>query len=134
MTVTDIYVCVLYHFEHRLQCWLSLITKQWLEASRIEDYGILKAESGEEAVELLKEHTVHCGLLDIHLGEGMSGIKVMEHIRNLKNMRKIPLVAVTAFYAGDMSKQLLDSGFDDYLAKPYKFNELEKILKKNGII
>ncbi|MFC1550833.1 response regulator [Candidatus Neomarinimicrobiota bacterium] len=94
----------------------------------------INATSGEEAVELLKEHTVHCGLLDIHLGEGMSGIKVMEHIRNLKNMSKIPLVAVTAFYAGDMSKQLLDSGFDDYLAKPYKFNELEKILKKNGII
>ena len=94
----------------------------------------INATSGEEAVELLKEHTVHCGLLDIHLGEGMSGIKVMEHIRNLKNMSKIPLVAVTAFYAGDMSKQLLDSGFDDYLAKPYKFNELEKIFKKNGII
>jgi CheY-like chemotaxis protein len=94
----------------------------------------IHAKSGEEALEILKEHTVKCGLLDIHLGEGMSGIKVMEHIRKLKNMSKIPLVAVTAFYTGEMSKQLLDSGFDGYLAKPYKFHELEALLKKNGII
>jgi CheY-like chemotaxis protein len=43
------------------------------------------------------------------------------------------MIAVTAFYAGEMSKELIKKGFDDYLAKPYKFDQLLEILKRNNL-
>ncbi len=94
---------------------------------------VVKAASGEEALILIKEVKINGGLLDIHLGDGMSGITLMEKIRKMDGYMKLPLIAITAFYAGEMSKQLIKKGFTDYLAKPYKFDQLLKILKSNNL-
>jgi CheY-like chemotaxis protein len=93
----------------------------------------VKAVSGEEALTLIKDVKLNGGLLDIHLGDGMSGITLMEKIRKIEGYNKLPLIAVTAFYAGEMSKQLIKKGFNDYLAKPYKFDQLLGILKRNNL-
>jgi CheY-like chemotaxis protein len=94
---------------------------------------VLKAASGEEALTLIEKVQIKGGLLDIHLGDGMSGVTLMEKIRKIEGYAELPLIAVTAFYAGEMSKELIKNGFDDYLAKPYKFDQLLEILKRNNL-
>jgi CheY-like chemotaxis protein len=94
---------------------------------------VLKAASGEEALTLIEKVQIKGGLLDIHLGDGMSGITLMEKIRKIEGYTELPLIAVTAFYAGEMSKELIKKGFNDYLAKPYKFDQLLEILKRNNL-
>jgi CheY-like chemotaxis protein len=94
---------------------------------------VLKAASGEEALTLIEKVQIKGGLLDIHLGDGMSGVTLMEKIRKIEGYTELPLIAVTAFYAGEMSKELIKKGFNDYLAKPYKFDQLLEILKRNNL-
>lgn len=86
------------------------------------------AESGEEALNLIKQQKVQLILVDISLVSGMSGIEFLKKIKKDKQFKSIPTIAVTA-HAGDSDrKRLLEIGFDEYLAKPFKLKELSKVI------
>ncbi len=70
-------------------------------------------------------------LIDISLVGGMSGTEFLKKIRRRKGFKNIPAIAVTAFaMVGDREK-FLEEGFDDYLAKPYTFNDFIEVLQRN---
>ena len=56
---------------------------------------IVSTESGEKAVELLKENKFDCMVLDLGL-EDLSGFEVLEKIQNDENARKVPVVIYTS--------------------------------------
>lgn len=88
-----------------------------------EGYHTLLAYNGKEALALLKEHTVHCIVMDIMMPE-MDGIEATMKIRQEKN---IPILMLSA-KSEDVDKILgLNIGADDYLTKP--FNPLELIAR-----
>ncbi|MFQ6605513.1 MAG: response regulator [Fidelibacterota bacterium] len=88
------------------------------------------AASGEEAIDIMKLYRFKCGLFDINLGEGMSGLHLMEIVRQEEEYKNIPIIAVTAYYGGGMHKKLLNRGFTDYLSKPYDLPQLQELLKQ----
>jgi CheY-like chemotaxis protein len=90
----------------------------------------VSASSGEDALEVMKTSDVDCMLLDINLGAGMSGITLMEEFRKQGRFILTPMIAVTAYYKGGMSKELIDKGFTDYLPKPFRMEQLKEMLKK----
>jgi PAS domain S-box-containing protein len=90
----------------------------------------ITATSGEEAVEIMKGNYVDCMLLDINLGKGISGIVLMEMFRNQKEFEYIPIAAVTAYFGGGLSRNLLDKGFSDFLAKPFTKDQLKSMLQR----
>jgi len=94
----------------------------------------VKASTGEEALNLVKNETVDGALLDINLGHGMSGIELMQTLRREERFAKIPMIAVTAYYGGGLHEELLEQGFTDYLCKPFKFDELKEMLAKYFLI
>ncbi len=69
-------------------------------------------------------------LFDINLPPPWDGTHLMQEIRKkLKEYKTVPFVAQTAYaMAGDKEK-LLESGFDDYIAKPINQQELYAIIK-----
>ncbi len=88
------------------------------------------AASGEEAIDVMESYRFKCGLFDINLGEGMSGLHLMEIVRQKEEYKDIPIIAVTAYYGGGMHKKLINRGFTNYLAKPYDLPQLRDLLKQ----
>lgn len=88
-----------------------------------EGYGVLKADTGEKALELLESEDVDLILLDWML-PGMDGIEVLRNIRGNSQLKKLPIILLTA-KGDEISKVVgLEVGADDYLSKPFGVYEL----------
>jgi CheY-like chemotaxis protein len=77
---------------------------------------VLGTSSAEEALAVLKTVRPHAIVVDIVL-PGRDGFWLLEQLRSSQRMRTIPVVAVTAV-AG--REEILDAGFDAYVAKPVR--------------
>ena len=89
-----------------------------LAAALRETYRIKTATSGAAALELVaREDRPDLILLDVMM-PGMSGIEVLQHLREQAETRDIPVIFVTADTSEQGQIQGLDQGADDYLTKP----------------
>ncbi len=71
-------------------------------------------------------------LFDINLPAPWDGIKLMQEIKSRwKEYKFIPFIAQTAYAMAGDRERLLDSGFDNYIAKPVNKNELISIIFKH---
>jgi len=95
---------------------------------------VVKASSGEDGLEILEKEEVDGMLVDINLGPGITGVQVMENIRENTKYRKLPIVAVTAYYGGGLDKELVEKGFSAFLAKPFSLDQLKEVLNKFSLI
>jgi len=87
------------------------------------ELAILSATSGETGIELARSHQPHLILLDIHL-PGLSGYEVLAALRADAATRAIPVIALSADAAPiDIARGLV-AGFQRYLTKPIKTEEL----------
>ncbi len=83
----------------------------------------LQAENGHDAILLAEEHEPDLVVLDWMMPKA-SGIDVCREIRSRAQMRLMPIIMVSARgEEGDRSLGL-DSGADDYIAKPFSPREL----------
>lgn len=97
--------------------------KEILDAVKIylttENYNVLKATNGVEALEIIKNNEIHLIIMDIMMPK-MDGLSAVRKIREEKNIPVIMLSAKTQ----DTDKIIgLNMGADDYVTKP--FNPLE---------
>lgn len=91
-----------------------------------EGYQVYKAYDGNQALEVLKQETIHLLILDLMM-PGMDGIHAMMKIRESSS---IPIIVLSA-KSQDSDKILgLNIGADDYVAKP--FNPLELVARVNS--
>ena len=90
---------------------------------------VYSAESGEEALELMKDKRVDIMLLDIALGAGINGFELGFELKQKEQHDKTPMVAVTAF-SKDKLETLFEVGFSDYMSKPYTIGQLKEMLEK----
>ena len=95
----------------------DLITKK-LEK---EYYGVDSCFDGEEAVRYVEGTEYDAIILDIMLPK-LDGFEVIKRIRAKKN--KVPILLLTARDNIDDKVKGLDYGADDYLVKPFIFEEL----------
>ena len=93
------------------------------------EYEFIATETGEQALEIMKNEQVDIMLLDIALGPGMSGIELGTQLKAQSRHENTPMIAVSAFSKEEVD-ELQPAGFIDYLTKPYTIKELESILAK----
>jgi DNA-binding response OmpR family regulator len=87
---------------------------------RREGYTVLTANRGDDALELAREKSPDLILLDVML-PGVDGIQVC---RLLRRDTTVPILMLTAL-GGETDRVLgLDTGADDYVAKPFGMREL----------
>jgi signal transduction histidine kinase len=95
-------------------------------------YEIVRAASGEEALEKLSRAQVDLILLDAMM-PAMSGFDVLQRLRAGDETRLIPVVMVTALHETEDRVRALEAGCDDFISKPFDKIELlarvEPILK-----
>ena len=83
------------------------------------------AESGEDALELLKSNRYDIIFLD-HRMPGMDGVETLKHAKEIDESAKY--IALTAHSGTGLRDEYIAMGFDDYLPKPMKADALRKIL------
>ena len=94
----------------------------------INGYDVKKAETGEEALEILQAEHVDLVLLDLML-PGIDGIEVLRRIRQDKALAKLPVILLTA-KTEEFDKVVgLEVGADDYIGKPFGVHELVARIK-----
>ena len=87
--------------------------------------------SGNEAVENLATLPDYdFVLMDINLGQGMSGIEVARHIRTIPKYQDIPIIAVTAYAMKGDREEILQSDCTHYLAKPFAKKDLTLLVQE----
>ncbi len=86
-----------------------------------EGYRVDVAPDGATALDLARENPPDLVLLDIMLPGDMDGIEVC---RRLRAVNDVPILMLTAKESIEDRVAGLDAGADDYLVKPFAFNEL----------
>jgi two-component system NtrC family sensor kinase len=87
---------------------------------RAEGYEVIMAQSGQEALELLSNETVHCILLDLMM-PGLSGQETCRRIKSTLETREVPLIMLTSLDDRQSMIESLGLGADDYVPKSGDF-------------
>ena len=100
-----------------------VVAKGMLKTSEAE---VETSESGEEALDLMKAKHYDLVFLD-HKMPGMDGIETLKNAKEFAKDTKF--IALTANAGANARNEYISLGFDDYLPKPFKGEEMLKILK-----
>lgn len=88
-----------------------------------ENYKLLEACSGEEALDLVHAIQPDLILLDVMM-PGISGFEVCRQLKQNDKTKTIPIVMVTALREKEHRMKALEAGADDFLSKPVDHTEL----------
>jgi two-component system phosphate regulon response regulator PhoB len=96
-----------------------------------EGYKVKNAETGQEALQLIKSTLPDIVVLDWMLPD-FSGIEVCKQIKRDKKLKTIPVLMLTAKSEAEDKILGFENGVDDYLTKP--FNNKELILRIKSLL
>jgi DNA-binding response OmpR family regulator len=92
-----------------------------VEANLMTDnYTVIKASNGQEAVDMVAQHKPDLVLLDVMMPV-LDGFGACERIREFSS---VPIIMVTARGEENARVRGLDLGADDYIVKPFSATEL----------
>jgi signal transduction histidine kinase/CheY-like chemotaxis protein len=103
------------------------IARKFLERWEVE---VHEATNGEEAVERFRQGHHDLLLLDLDMPV-MDGFTALKEIR--KFHKNIPIIAFTAAVLPEMEKELTEKGFNGFLQKPFRPEELHKLIVRHAI-
>ncbi len=91
------------------------------EILEYEGYEVFLAESGNQALEILREQQIHLVFLDIKM-KGMDGLETLKKIRESGN--EVPVVMISGHGNIEIAVQATKQGAYDFLEKPPDLNRL----------
>ena len=84
---------------------------------------VIEACDGEAALKVFKATAPDMAILDVNMGEGMSGFEVCKAIREDPYGVSIPIIFLTGMQNEDDLLQGFQEGADDYIRKPFSLPE-----------
>src|SRR5262249_49500143 len=89
----------------------------------------LSAETGRDAIAMLKAHPhIDVVLMDIMMPE-MDGYETIRAIRQMPQFRNLPIIAVTAKAMKGDREKCIEAGAWDYLSKPVDIEQMLAVLR-----
>lgn len=102
---------------------------EFIHDNLMNDYSVLIANDGQEALALLKQNDVNIVVSDIMMPV-MDGIELCRQIKTNIEWSHIPVILLTAKTADEHKIEGLEIGADDYVTKPFNLDILKlRILK-----
>jgi PAS domain S-box-containing protein len=92
-------------------------------------YKVIKASNGMDAINIYREYRDRIDI--VILDKAMSGMDGVETFKKLKEINPRIKAIISSGYADTHKEELLRLGFEDYLHKPYKLEDLIKVINKS---
>jgi chemosensory pili system protein ChpA (sensor histidine kinase/response regulator) len=96
------------------------VTTRLLERN---DYEVLTAKDGVDALAQLQEHRPDVMLLDVEMPR-MDGFELATNMRNDAELKDIPIIMITSRTASKHRQRAMDIGVNEYMGKPYNESDL----------
>lgn len=109
----------------------SMIVKNIVEKAINDEYMVLKASNGKEAIKHItdKKHDIIGMLLDLNMPES-DGFMVLNYFQNNNLFKKYPIVIIS----GDDTKETIEKAFNydivDMLNKPFSKDNINNMVNK----
>ena len=94
---------------------------------RSENYTLLKATDGEEALDIARRERPDLIMMDIQLPK-MNGLEVTRKLREIPAFSHTPIIGLTAYAMKGDEERIIEAGCDVYLSKPINTCELPEVI------
>lgn len=105
----------------------SNIVLNFLEKNINDEYKILKANNGSDALSLIARNDIYAIILDLNM-PGLNGFEVLNYLKDNNLINKVPVIIIT----GDDTEETIKKAFSypilDVLNKPFNESNIERIL------
>ena len=98
----------------------------------VENYRIIQAESGQEAINIVKAEKPDLIIMDIAMPGVIDGLEATRILKNDPETKGCLIILLTAKGQGNDKKRGFTAGADDYFVKP--FSPLELIQKVEEVL
>ncbi len=95
----------------------------------LEGYSVIEAGSGFEALKVLPSSNIDLIITDINMPD-INGLEVLNFVKNHPLYKGIPLVIITTEKGENEKRKGMELGASAYVVKPFKKDELLKIIKR----
>jgi len=95
----------------------------------LDEYDVIDATNGKDALEIVEEENISLILLDIMMPD-MDGYEVCKKLKENSSTKDIPIIFITAKTDEDSIEKAYDVGGSDYVTKPFQPKELISRVKK----
>jgi CheY-like chemotaxis protein/anti-sigma regulatory factor (Ser/Thr protein kinase) len=96
---------------------------------------IYEAENGQQVLSILEKNKADILFIDMDMPV-LNGIETVEKVRNNKKLSHLKIIGNTASLSTFSNEDLISLGFDDFIYKPYKVENLiyiiQEVLIKKG--
>lgn len=98
----------------------------------LEAHGIdtVETRDGKNVLELARSEKPDLILMDIQLPE-VSGLDVTKSLKADKDLKSIPVIAVTAFAMKGDEQKIREGGCEDYISKPISITHFLETVRKH---
>ncbi len=96
---------------------------------QVKGYRTIEAETAESGLAMAPKERPDLVLMDIQL-PGMNGIQALKKLRESEATRAIPVLAFTASVMPQDRREIMDAGFDGFVAKPVNLKEFIAAIAK----
>jgi CheY-like chemotaxis protein len=86
-------------------------------------------DNAEAAIEHLKHNVPDVVVMDLFL-PGLDGYQALDKIRRAGIAQSCSFIAATSYYTNDTQHEVINKGFDGYLAKPFSTQDLVRYLEQ----
>jgi CheY-like chemotaxis protein len=109
----------------------SIIINLVKKVLQFDDYDIVVARNGQEVLDELAQRPVDLIIMDIIMPvmDGMTCIKKIRADKNKKNA-EVPIVVITGNYKNYQPEDFAAVGVHQYLQKPFNFDRLIEMVRK----
>ena len=94
-----------------------------------EDYSLLEAIDGKDALNVLETAHPDLILMDINMPD-MDGYTLTAKIKSLPGFERVPILALTANVMRGDKEKTLEAGCDGYIQKPLDIDQLTREIEK----
>ena len=108
-----------------------MIQEILVERLLLREYEVVAASDGLEGIEMAQKEKPDLILMDISLPV-MDGWEATQRIRNIEDIKNIPIIALTAHALIEDRNKSLEIGCNDFETKPINFSQL--VLKINSLL
>lgn len=104
--------------------------RMMLEEALCENFRVIAAASGEQALRLATEVSLDAILLDVEMPEGIDGYETCRRLKTIRAVAGVPVIFVSGHEEEVAGREGIAAGGAGYIVKPFDPQDLMALVEK----